>query len=114
MSNGVIGIEGVPRQVAGVEIAKDYVARFQLPTETTEEALRRAAVDCDLLASFLRNNPKEMTAMLEAVRKNNLDEARKIAEKLGFSEEAFQSKGGGLWHLIIIIVLVGGHVAKFW
>lgn len=104
-------MEGFVNQVAGLTVTKNLVSRFDLP-KTFD--LNKAATDCDILAKFLRQHPQDMTAMLEACARNDLAAASAAAKKIGFSEEAFVSAGGGLFHLIIILVVLGGKILKWW
>ena len=111
MPRGVIGMKGFVNQVGGLSVTKNLVSTFDLP-KTFD--LDKAAADCDVLAKFLRTHPQDMEAMLEACARNDLVTASAVAKKIGFSEEAFVSAGGGLLHLIIILVVLGGKLLKWW
>jgi hypothetical protein len=68
--------------------------------------MKKAQVDAEMIASFFRKHPKEITAMTNHMMAGQAAAAREIAMRIGLTEEAFQENGGGLWWLIII--LLGG------
>ena len=111
MPSGVIGMEGFVNKVAGLSVTKNLVSRVDLPATFD---LGKAATDCDVLAKFLREHPQDMQAILQACAKNDLVTASAAAKKIGFSEEAFVSAGGGLLHLILILVVAAGKILKWW
>lgn len=114
MANGVLGLEGFDNHVGGLTVTKDFVSRFTLPESFGSGDTEVVARDCELLGELFREHSEEMARLVDACLRNDTAEAQRIAAEVGFSEEHFTSNGGGLWHLLIVAAVLGGHFLKWW
>ena len=71
--------------------------------------IRKALADSEMITTLMREHPEEMTAMVNHVLAGEMQAAKKLAEQIGLTEEAFQKQGGGIlfW---IAIAFVGGAI----
>jgi hypothetical protein len=101
---GIIGMVEVEDERGGFPLSVDRVHRIQMPTRVTKKDLERIQRDFELLSEIVKNNPQEMAELLEAVTKNHILEAQRIADKLELTEEHISAKGGGLIWLAAVAV----------
>jgi hypothetical protein len=66
--------------------------------------LKKALVDSEMITSLLRQHPEEMSKIVNLVLSGQMDRAFEIARKIGFTEEAFQTNGGGFLLIGLIII----------
>jgi hypothetical protein len=66
--------------------------------------LKKALADAEMITSLLRKHPKEMSQVVNHVMAGKMEDARKMALKIGLTEEAFQQNGGGMlfWFMIMV------------
>lgn len=113
----LIGLSGFKNTIEGFPISRDHTFQLELPQSFTAEDIQRMRKDAEGLASLLRNYPDEMQAFVQAVSQGKFGEARKVAQKVGLTEENFVSQGGGLFwvvvftHFIIVYFLTDPGVA---
>lgn len=91
------------RGVAGIENGDRGPKRFDFP-ETLD--LERAARDAEILAGKLRDEPDRLREVLQAVKGGDKRSAVRGLKELGMSEEDFEREGGGLFWLVVIVVLL--------
>jgi hypothetical protein len=97
-----------PVEIDGLPL--DYQEAFSIGVgQFGPEEMQKALVDAETIASLLRKYPKEMASISNNVLSGHTDDARKLAVKIGLTEETFQQNGGGLlfW---IAIAFVGGFI----
>ena len=82
------------------------VGRFG-PTE-----IKKALADSEIITSLLREHPEEMAEIVNHVLAGQMDSAKKVALRIGLTEEAFQRNGGGMlfW---LAIAFTGGFIIGY-
>jgi len=70
--------------------------------------VKKALADFEMITSLLRKSPKEMSEIVNHVMAGRTAAANEIALRIGLTEEAFQSKGGGMLWAIMIGFAFGG------
>ena len=89
-----------------VSISRPFVEIDELPVryqDTFElgfgpigpKELKKALVDSEVFTSLLREQPKEVAAIVNHVLAGRKEAARETAMRIGLTEESFQKKGGG-------------------
>jgi hypothetical protein len=89
-----------------IERSGSKLRRQGIPKQFTPQDLRRAQRDCEILATKLRDNPEDMTALLDAVLQDRGQDAVRMIKELGLGEEEITAQGGGLFWLVVIAVLL--------
>jgi hypothetical protein len=102
----VVHLEGLKQTKGGFEISTDCVRRLEIPAEVTQLDIQRAQRDCEILGAMLRNNSKEALELISAIQRGKLDDAKRVARKIGLTEPEFSEQGGGLMWLVVIGVLL--------
>jgi hypothetical protein len=71
--------------------------------------IKKALADSEMITKLLREHPKEMTAIVNHVLSGEMQAAKKLAEEIGLTEDAFMEHGGGMlfW---LAIAFVGGAI----
>jgi hypothetical protein len=100
----VAGLSGFDRGPIGLSAYKERIGNIEIPSHFAAEALQRAQRDCEILATLLKDQPREMVTLLEAITHHRFDEANQMIIDLGLSEGGLQAEGGGLYWLLIIAV----------
>jgi hypothetical protein len=80
--------------------------KIDLPHSFEPEDVSRAQKDCEILGEILRDRPEEVRALSNDLLQGNTRDAKQRARELGLSEDEFTSKGGGIYALIILVVLL--------
>ena len=92
------------RKVKGVAgIDGDGPKRFEIGDHLD---LERAARDAEILAAKLRENPEGITEVFHAVRRGDKKAAAAKLQELGMSEDDFKEQGGGLFWLVVLVVVL--------
>jgi hypothetical protein len=63
--------------------------------------------DSELISSLLRNNPAEMTEIINNVLTGHTEAAVRLASQIGLTEEAFHQRGGGPFFWVAIALCAG-------
>jgi hypothetical protein len=100
-----IGVSGYTQAQSKFEVAPGRNVHVDFPTQFSANHVALAAKDAEILQGILKDNPKEIGAMVSAVAAGNFNEAQKIAETIGFTEDSFVKQGGGMWALVIAIAV---------
>ena len=103
-----VKLSGFAENKGGFTGFTDIARRLEIPTKFSPGDIKRAQRDCEILAEKLKNNPEEAAKLFQCIVDNKLDDARQLSRKLGIDEQEFLEKGGGLWMLIILAVLLWG------
>jgi hypothetical protein len=101
----VIGVAGSGLPQSIFDVAAGRSIRAAIPENFTAEHVALAARDSELLMGMLKNHPHEFCEMVNAINTGKFTEARKMAEKVGLTEENIISQGGGLWAVVIVIAV---------
>jgi hypothetical protein len=111
--HAVAGIAGIPQKMGSIHSHVDNVVHFEIPYAYTSEHLRALDKDLELLGNLVRNHPREMCDMHNAVVEGRVTDAAAIGRKLGLHEHRFIAAGGGLAFVPIIAgILVVALVAQ--
>ncbi|MBJ8055531.1 hypothetical protein JDS87_27285 [Bacillus cereus] len=71
------------------------------------EEVNMTLADIEIITSFLREHPEEMTTIVNYVLAGQTEPAREVASKIGFTAEAFQENGESiLWWLMILVAAI--------
>ncbi len=62
--------------------------------------IKKALADLEMTASLLRQYPTEMASLINDTFAGRIEAAKATALRIGFTEEAFQRKGGGLLFVV--------------
>ena len=99
-------ITRIPVEIDGLTL--DYQESFALGVgQFGPEEMKKALADAEIIASLLREHPEEMASISNAVLAGRTEDARKLAVKIGLTEEAFQENGGGMLFWIGIAFCAG-------
>jgi hypothetical protein len=79
---------------------------LRLPQSFKSEDIRRALKDSEILSEVLENNGEQVLALANDLLQGNTHNAKQRARELGLSEDAFTKKGGGIYALIFLVVLL--------
>ncbi len=101
-----ISIPGWESTIDGVNVYTSRTYRVEVPYSVTPDSVRRAQKDCEGVAAILRDHPDETAELLSAAAQSNVERSREIATRLGFTEEDFVAKGGGLINALIVAAVV--------
>ena len=85
--------------------SKIPAAQFTL-SGTIAEALPIAARDMEILADIIKQHPGDAARLIEAAQKGDRPEMERLCDAIGLREDVFVQKGGGLFPIGIVIVLV--------
>jgi hypothetical protein len=84
----------------------EYSRQLDVPQRFKREHIQRAQKDCEILGEILRDKPDEAQSLLDDVLAGKIADAKKRAKELGLSEDNFISKGGGIFWIIVIVVVL--------
>jgi hypothetical protein len=73
--------------------------QIEVPATISITQLKR---DCEQILAILAKSPNDVQDFVAKVHGGDHQGARKIVERIGLTEEAFSSKGGGFWHLLLL------------
>lgn len=79
---------------------------IKLPESFKPDHIRRAQKDCEILAQIIEEKPDEVRSLVNDLLQDKTHDAKQRAKELGLSEDEFVRKGGGIYILIILIVLL--------
>jgi hypothetical protein len=99
---GLIGLEG---SVGGVQVTRERLARLKLPENFTGEHIDVIQQDLSIMSGLVSQYPSEFLELQNAVLSQDLATARKLANDIGLSEEAFAARRGGIVLLIAAIAV---------
>lgn len=80
--------------------------RLDVPEQLSQEDLRHAARDAQILHAKLAQHPKEMHDLLSAALRGDKAQATAKVEELGLRESDFVEQDGGFLWLVVVIVLL--------
>lgn len=93
------------REVDMVQVA-GHRRQLRLPRKFNPEDIRRAQKDSEILGEVLQGNPDEVRALANDLLQGNTRDAKRKAREIGLSEDDFVGKGGGIYALIFLVVLL--------
>jgi hypothetical protein len=98
----VVGLTGFQATTGGVTARGEQFVRVQLPPAVTEEHLELMRNDLRLLSQVLDENPRTLLDIHNAVLRNDMPTANRLAREVGLTEENAQGYGGGMWGYILV------------
>ncbi|MEU3630499.1 hypothetical protein AB0E11_00705 [Streptomyces fradiae] len=97
----VFGVTGLSHDHEGLALSTDHVHQVRLPSRISTDDVRRMTADFEILAEAFRENPEDVARMLEAHARRDTDTSRALARSLGFTEDRFEERGGGIiWAVV--------------
>lgn len=91
--------DGAASHILALNLGKIH-EQIELPATVSTAQLKR---DCEQMLALLAKSPNDVQDIVSKVHAGDHQGARKIVERIGLTEEAFSSQGGGLWHLLILL-----------
>jgi hypothetical protein len=104
--HGVIGLQEVQTSASEFSLSHDQVHRIKIPFPITDQYVGKAARDFEIMAQLLRDKPKQMQQLLQAVCEGRNQDAQHIAKSLGLSEHQIAQQGGGQWWFVVWAIIV--------
>ena len=95
---GEQGNEGLSSPMLALNLGKMH-EQIQVPATISVAQLKR---DCEQILAILAKSPNDVQDFVAKIHGGDHQGARKIVERIGLTEEAFSSHGGGFWHLLLI------------
>ena len=96
-----IAVSGAGKPQSKFEVAGGRSVRVDVPKTFTAEHVALATRDSEIVAGILKQYPHEYCQLVNAVTEGKIEEARKIAEQIGLTEQNVMRQGGGMWAIII-------------
>lgn len=90
--------DGAASHILALNLGKIH-EQIEVPATISIAQLKR---DCEQILAILAKSPNEVQDIVAKVHSGDHEGARKIVERIGLTEEAFASQGGGFWHLLIL------------
>jgi hypothetical protein len=87
------------------EVAAGKCVRVEIPENFSEDHCAVAVRDTEIIGELIKNHPKEICLIMEAVHAGKNSDVKKIAEQIGFTEENFIKLRGGCWAVVIVIAV---------
>jgi hypothetical protein len=91
--------DGAASHILALNLGKIH-EQIEVPATLSTAQLKR---DCEQLLALLAKSPNEVQDIVAKIHSGDHQGARKIVERIGLTEEAFSSQGGGLWHLLLLL-----------
>lgn len=109
MENAKFSIRLQPDVTAldGLSLRETSHLEFELPGKFEISNLNKMVNDCDIMKEMLQKHPGDVVALFNHSLKGEKKLAGEIGYKIGFTEERFIEKGGGVaWLLIAAGILL--------
>jgi hypothetical protein len=91
--------DGAASHILALNLGKIH-EQIEVPATISTAQLKR---DCEQMLALLAKSPNDVQDIMAKVHSGDQQGARKIVERIGLTEEAFSSQGGGLWHLLLLL-----------
>lgn len=101
-----IGITGSKEQQAGFDVASGLNVLLELPKNFPADHHAVALRDFEILKDILKGHPREFEQIAKAAAEGKFADAKKVAEKIGLTEENFIRLKGGCWVAVAVICVV--------
>lgn len=75
---------------------------FEIGSSIGADELSKVARDGELLKAITERSGDSICKIIELSKEGNHAEAAKLAREIGFTEEAFEKEGGGLWLAVAV------------
>ncbi len=103
-----IGVEYSSTRIDDFDVLRQ--SQFDIDLSSTrgigKADLKKIQSDHDQIGLLLSKYPDEMAEILDDVLAGRVQSAKRKAKSIGFEEDAFQEKSGGLiWWLILLVVI---------
>ena len=90
--------DGAASHILALNLGKIH-EQIEVPATISITQLKR---DCEQILAILAKSPNEVQDFVAKVHRGDHQGARTIVERIGLTEEAFSSQGGGFWHLLLL------------
>lgn len=100
----IAGVAGTARPLGKFQVGAGTTVAIALPDDFGADHTNLAIKDCEIVAGILKQYPKEVAEMLAAVGAGRLAEAKKVAVRIGITEDNFTKQGGGMLALILLAI----------
>ena len=109
----VVGVTGFRATHGSVTVSGEHFVRIDLPDTATEEHLDLMRNDLRVLTQILDDHPRTLLDIQNAVLRNDIPTANRLANEVGLTEENMVANGGGMWGYILAAAVVIGAYAAF-
>lgn len=82
------------------------IHRLRIPDSIGPAQLAIAARDAEIISDRLTSRPDAMQAIIDAVLNGDQKQASRLLADLKLTEEDVRSEGGGMFWLIVIVVVL--------
>jgi len=90
----VVSVAGAGQHQSLFEVAAGRSVRVEIPESFAAKHVALAARDSELLARMLKDHSHDCCQIVDAVNAGKFTEAKKMAEKIGLTEDSFISQDG--------------------
>ena len=90
--------EGLASPILALNLGKMH-EQIEVPATISVTQLKR---DCEQILAILAKSPNDVQDFVAKIHGGDHQGARKIVERIGLTEEAFASHGGGFFHLLLL------------
>src|SRR5215472_4405496 len=90
--------DGAASHILALNLGKIH-EQIEVPATISTAQLKR---DCEQMLALLAKSPNDVQDIVAKIHGGDHQGARKIVERIGLTEEAFASQGGGFWHLLLL------------
>lgn len=80
----------------------DESYEFEISSSIGADELSKIARDGELLKALSEKSGESICKIIEFSKEGNHAAAAKLAREIGFTEEAFEKEGGGLWLAVAV------------
>jgi hypothetical protein len=91
--------DGAASRILALNLGKIH-EQIEVPATISTAQLKK---DCEQMLALLAKSPNDVQDIVAKIHSGDHRGARKIVERIGLTEEAFSSQGGGLWHLLLLL-----------
>ena len=91
--------DGAASHILALNLGKIH-EQIEVPATISVAQLKK---DCEQMLALLAKSPNDLQDIVTKIHSGDHQGARKIVERIGLTEEAFSSQGGGLWHLLLLL-----------
>jgi hypothetical protein len=101
-----ISIDGILSNLDGLSASTSKSMSFEIPPALSGDQILKMKRDSQILVEKLDKYPRELDEILGCICGSDSVKAAKIAQSIGFEEEAFSKDGGGLLLQVAIVIAI--------
>ena len=93
--HAIVGVSGSWTDASGATLSSERIVRIEMPDVLTRDHVALMRNDLLLLTELAERYPEDMLDVHRAVLGHDFSRATEIANRIGLTEEAMVSRGGG-------------------